>query len=90
MFVLENYHKILKQKADNGTYTLQTDEIWSHDYVELHGCLQNKPFVMSTLLKENFINCHLWKWFLPSGFLTFSTFLGSTLGSSSSGLFLRT
>lgn len=28
--------------------------------------------------------------FLPVGFLTFSTFLGSTLGSSSSGRFLRT
>lgn len=28
--------------------------------------------------------------FLPVGFLIFSTFLGSTLGSSSSGLFLRT
>lgn len=28
--------------------------------------------------------------FLPVGFLTFSTFLGSILGSSSSGRFLRT
>lgn len=49
VFVFENYCKILEEKADNGTYTLQTDEIWSYDYVELHGCLQNKPFVMCPL-----------------------------------------
>lgn len=27
VFIFENYCKILEEKADNGTYTLQTDEI---------------------------------------------------------------
>lgn len=50
-------------------------------------------YKINLLLNVHFVKRYSYKLslrFLPAGFLTFSSFLGSTLGSSSSGLFLRT